>query len=187
VSLYYANITLQGPDQNDVAAYLKQQHVPAYVAPTVNTSTVVFHGEMGEQENIAAALSQQFDCPALLAMVFNNTVLLYQLYQSGEKIDAYVSSPHDDLETGSDPMPEGDPAVLCRAFGMDHRIAAVERILRRPTKPNTDFAYAANRHGELARALKLPLLAVGTSYRDIEVGELPGGQAFDVGAMVRTA
>lgn len=186
MSLYYSNITLRGPDQKDVFVYLKKQHIPAYVAPTVKASTVVFHGDMGDQENVAAALSREFDCPALLAMVFNNTILLYQLYQSGGKTDAYVSRPHDELESGPDPMPEGDPAVLCRAFDMDHRATAVERILRRPTKPNTDYAYAANRHGELARALGLPLLAVGTSYRDIEMGELPGGQQFDVGAMVRT-
>jgi hypothetical protein len=62
----------------------------------------------------------------------------------------------------------------------------VERVLRTPTKPNGEYAYAANRHGELARALGLPVFAVGAGFGGIEVGELPEGEGFDPTRLVKT-
>jgi hypothetical protein len=187
VSRFYANITVRGPAQADVVAYLKRQGVVAYVSPTVKAATVVYHADMGTQEDVASALSAHFQCPALLVMNYGDAVLLYHLYVNGEQADAYVSSPHDDLETGGQPVPEGDAGVLCDAFEAGgHRAAGVGRVLRRPTHPTKGYALAVNRHGELARALGLPLFAAGTGFRDIEVGELPHGQGFDPDQLVRT-
>jgi hypothetical protein len=69
---------------------------------------------------------------------------------------------------------------------MDHLVRRVERILRTPTKENGEYAYAANRHGELARALGLPLFAVAAGYTGIEVGELPQGEGFDPTNLLKT-
>jgi hypothetical protein len=69
---------------------------------------------------------------------------------------------------------------------MDHLVARIERILRRPTRPNTEYAYAINRHGELTRALGLPQFAAGSSYNSIEIGELPEGKGFDAAHLVKT-
>lgn len=186
MSGFNANITLQGPGQHEVVDYLRAQSAVAYVAPEVKTCTVVFHEDLGGQELLAAGLSAHFRCPALLVMDYGGTILLYQLYTGGELADAYVSSPHEGLETGGEPVPEGNAEVLCAAFGMEHKVVTVERILRKPTKPNTDYAYAANRHGELARALGLPLFAVGAGFNAIEIGELPSGQGFDPSLLIRT-
>jgi hypothetical protein len=187
MSGYYANITVHGPTQKDVVAFLNGEGHPAYVAPTVKGNTVVFHEDLGAQERLAAALSTHFACPALLVMAYGEAVLLYELYVKGQRADAYVSSPHEGLELDG-PTPEGDPAVLAAAFGieMDHLVRRVERVLRTPTKSNGEYAYAANRHGELARALGLPLFAVAAGYAGIEIGELPQGEGFDPGKLVRT-
>lgn len=186
MSRFYANITLQGPDQRDVVARLNAAHQVAYVAPTVKGSTVVFHEDLGRQEELAGALSEHFACPALLVMNYAGTVLLYHLYVNGKQADAYVSSPHDELEGLEEPVPEGSAAVLCAAFGIEHRAASVERVLRRPTHPTHGYALAENRHGELARALGLPLFAAGAGFADIEVGELPMGHGFDPSRLVRS-
>ena len=183
---FYANITLQGPPQADVVAHLKERVEAAYVSPGVKGSVVVYHGDMGVQEDLAASLSGRFQCPALLVMNYGDAVLLYQLYVNGEQADAYVSSPHEELDTGGEPVPEGNAEVLCEAFGVEHRSASVERVLRRPTDPVKGYALAVNRHGELARALGLPLFTAGVGFRDIEVGELPAGPDFDPGRLVRT-
>lgn len=187
MSGFYANITLHGPDQKEVVAFLTASGHPAYVAPTVKANTVVFHEDLGAQERIAAVLSAHFHCPALLVMAYGEAVLLYELYLKGSRADAYVSSPHEGLELDG-PTPEGDPAALCGAFGieMDHFVRRVERILRTPAKPNGEYAYAANRHGELARALKLPLFAVAAGYAGIELGELPEGEGFDPTRLIKT-
>ena len=58
--------------------------------------------------------------------------------------------------------------------------------LRRPTHPTKGYALAVNRHGELARALGLPLFAAGAGYGAIDIGELPAGQGFDPAALVKT-
>jgi hypothetical protein len=186
LSRFYANITLQGPGQDEVVGYLTERGAVAYVAPTAKGGTVVFHEDLAGQEDLTALLSGQFRCPALLVMAYGEAVLLYHLYADGGQVDAYVSSPHEDLETDGQPMPEGNAEVLCKTFGMEHRLAGVTRILNRPTKPNTDFALAANRHGELARALGLPLFAAGAGYQSIEIGELPAGQGFDATKLVKT-
>lgn len=187
VARYYANVTLDGPEAADVATYLTSRRIVAYVAPAAKSKTVVFHEDLDAQEQIAAGLSAHFRCPALLVMDYGGTVLLYHLYAGGEQADAYVSRPHDELEpAGAEPLPEGDAAVLCAAFGMEHRTAAVERVLRRPTHPTRGYALAVNRHGELARALGLPLFAAGIGFRDIAIGELPTGPAFDPATLVRT-
>ena len=182
---FYANITVQGPGQGALVAFLNRLGQGAYVSPVVKGSAVVFHEELSSQEAIAGELSSHFRCPALLVMDYGGTVLLYQLYVNGEQADAYVSSPHDELDTGGEPAPEGNPEALCAAFGMEHRVKSVERVLRRPTHPTKGYALAVNRHGELARALGLPLFAAGAGYGGIEMGELPAGEGFDPAALVR--
>jgi hypothetical protein len=187
MSGYYANITVHGPAERDVVAFLKKQGVVAYVAPAVKGATVVWHEDLASQEPLAAALSADLECPALLVMGYGEAVLMYTLYRGGRSVDAYVSSPHEGLELDG-PAPEGDARVLAGAFGvdMDHLIARVERVLRKPARPNTEYAYAVNRHGELARALGLPVFAAGSGFNAIEVGELPKGEGLDPSALIRT-
>jgi hypothetical protein len=185
MSAFYANITLQGPPQDDVVAFLRERGDNAYVAPTVKNATVIFHEDMGAQEQLAAELSSKFECPALVVMSYGEGILLYTLFVNGARADGYVSTPHEDLDLVED-APEGNPQVLCEAFGRERSVYSVEKILRRVTDPKNPVTLAANRHGELARALNLPLLAAGASYRGIEVGEMPGGPDFDAGNLVRT-
>ena len=186
MSRFYANITVQGPGQEEVVAFLNNRGQVAYVSPVVKGAAVVFHEELGSQESIASELSAHFRCPALVVMDYGGTILLYQLYVNGAQADAYVSTPHEGLDTGGQPAPEGNAEVLCAAFGMEHRAASVERVLRRPTHPTKGYALAVNRHGELARSLGLPLFAAGAAYGGIEMGELPAGEGFDPAGLVKT-
>src|SRR5687767_6406475 len=186
MSRFYANITLQGPSQEELAAFLTRRGHVAYISPAVKGAAVVFHEDLGSQEALASELSAHFHCPALLVMDYGGMILLYQRYVNGEQADAYVSSPHDELDTGGEPAPEGNPQVLCEVFRVEHRVKSVERVLRRPTHPTKGYALAINRHGELARALGLPLFAAGSGYGGIELGELPAGGDFDAAALVKS-
>jgi hypothetical protein len=181
---FYANLLVRAVSP-EVVAYLNDLHVAAYVVGSPAGDTLICHEDFDTQERLAASVSAHFQCPVLLTMAFADTVLLYHLYVNGEQADAYVSTPHDGLELDG-PVPEGNAEVLCAAFDVEQRVPSVERVLRRPTKPGTDYALAMNRHGELFRALKLPLFAAGASFASIEAGELPYGQGFDAAALVRT-
>ena len=80
LSRFYANLTTQGPGQADVVAYLNAAGRVAYVSPTLKGCTVIYHEDLSAQEELAAALSRHFRCPALLMMAYNDTILLYHLY-----------------------------------------------------------------------------------------------------------
>jgi len=181
----YANITLRGVSQNDAAAYLTDHGDVAMVTPESRGSIVVFHADLGGQEDLTARLSSRFNCPALLAMGFNERVLLYQLYESGEQTDAYVSWPHEGLEL-EPPAPQGNAERLCAAFEVERHAFRVERILRKEGKPGEPYGLAVNRHGELARALGMPIVAAGSSYELLELGELPHDSDLSAGQLVRT-
>jgi hypothetical protein len=185
MSRFYANITLLGPAPHDVAAYLKKLGAVAYVSSAFRAALVVFHESLSQQEELAANLSAKFSCSALLVMAYGETVLLYHLYRNGEKVDAYVSTPHDDLELDGD-APPGDAAVLCAAFDAERFERRVETILRKEGKPGHPYAYAANRHGELVQALGLPAFAAGAGFDAIEIGETPMGKGFNLSEMVKT-
>jgi hypothetical protein len=182
---FYSNIILTGPPTHEVATYLKQQGVVAWLSAAPKGATVVFHEDLQSQEGLAAALSAQFSCAALLMMAYAESILLYNLYQNGRQTDAYVSSPHAELELDA-PAPPGNAALLCEAFEAERFERRVESILRKEGKPDQPYALAVNRHGELLRALGLPLFAAGAGFASIEMGEMPAGNGFDAGGLLRT-
>ena len=186
MSSFYANITTRGPAAAELAAYLRQTGQIAYVSPAGGDAAVIFHSDLGGQEALAGDVSRQFNCPALLVMAASPTTLLYQLYRDGEQIDSYVSSPHDELDLGDSATPAGDADILCEAFELERAARGVRRVLDRPTDETRGYALAVNRHGELARALRLPLFAAGAGFDSIEIGELPAGNGFDPGSILKT-
>lgn len=185
MSRFYANITLKGISAADVVAFLNDRHESAYVSPAVKNAIVVFHEDLQNQESIAGRLSAHFSCPALLVMMYAETILLYHLYENGGQTDAYVSSPHADLQLDA-PAPPGSAAILCKAFEADRFERRVESVLRKESKPDHPFASAINRHGELFQSLGLPLFAAGAGFQTIEIGEIPMGKGFDIAALART-
>jgi hypothetical protein len=180
----YSNITLAGPDQEVIGAHLKERAIVAYLSPTVRGATVVWHEDLSSQESIACELSAALSCPALLVMIYGQQVLLYQLYETGELTDTYVSEHVEEL-LGSSDAPPGDPERLCNAFSKPSAARRVMSILGKPAKEDQPFAYAANRHGELCSALGLPSFAVGSSYAGIDHGELPAGPGMNVGKVIQ--
>jgi hypothetical protein len=182
----YANITLAGPAQAEIVDQLKWRGVAAYVSNTVpGDATVVFHEDLASQEPLAADLSEKFSCPAIVVMTYGQRVLLYQLYTSGGMTDSYVSEHVEEL-LGSHDAPPGDAEKLCDAFGKPAAIRRVAAVLSRPVKDGQPYAYAANRHGDLFAALKLPVFAVGASFVAIEHGELPAGGDFHASELAKT-
>lgn len=188
MSEFYANIVLSrdgaAMERDAVALFLKRRPSAAYLARGVRGEIVVFHQDFAAQEALAAALSAQFSCAALLAMVFGRSVLLYQLYQQGRQVDSYVSSPADGLELDG-PPPPGAAAILCAAFSAERFERRVQSILDRVATPDSPYEYAVNRHGDLLGALRLPAIAAGTGFAQIELGDLPAAPDFDPLDLVR--
>lgn len=181
----YANLTIAGPSQAEVVARLKTVGTVAYVSLTVKGYTVIYHEDLASQEPLAADLSQHFAAPVLLVMTYAQRVLMYLLFENGQRTDSYLSEHHEDLDDGS-PLATGDAERLADAFGKPTAARRIETLLRKPATDGNGYLYAANRHGDLCSALGLPTFAANAGFTSIEVGELPMGPGFDPSAMVRT-
>jgi hypothetical protein len=182
---FYSNITVHGRQSRDVVSWLNDRGNITYVTPTFRAGTVVFHSDLATQEALASMISRHFMSPALLVMGFAGSILMYHLYEAGERTDAYVSSPHEELELDV-PAPPGDAMRLCAAFEMQHQVRRVAQILARPASPAHAYALASNRHGELWQALGLPSFSAGASFQLIEIGELPAGAGLVASQLIRT-
>lgn len=175
---FYTNYTLRGPSQQAVARALSGR--AAIVTPQRDGCVVVFDEQSDEQDmevisELAGNLSAELRCPVLAVLNHDDDILWYQLYMSGELADEYDSSPSyfDPEAEPSDPA-GGDAQKLCAAFASTN-VADVEAILRKSSFDEDGYAFAVERHAELAEALVLPSFAVGVGYRYLSGGEIPDG------------
>ena len=95
---FYTNITLHGPDQEQVIQCLIQMKRTAYVSPTVGGYTVVYDEETENQDDadlmgLASQLSRALECPALAALVHDSDIFAYWLFKTGTLMDEYDSAP----------------------------------------------------------------------------------------------
>jgi hypothetical protein len=179
---FYTNYTLRGPSQPSVVAALAGRS--AFVAPSQDGCVVVFDEESEEQDQeviseLASQLSQRLACPVLVVLNHDDDILWYRLYQSGTLADEYDSSPGYFAARAepSDPA-GGDARILCGVFEATD-LAAVAGVLRRSSFDDDGYAFAVERHADLARTLGIPSVAVGAGYRYIAQGEFPGGLSGD--------
>ncbi len=175
---FYTNYTLRGPSPQAVAAALAGR--AAFVTPAQNGWVVVFDAESEEQNpeviaDLATRLSRELNCPVLAVLNHDDDILWYRLYLSGKLADEYDSSPGYFDSSGEPSGPAGgDARKLCSAFGTSD-VAEVERVLRKSSFDDDGYAFAVERHADLAHVLGIPSFAVGAGYRYVTEGELPEG------------
>ena len=179
---FYTNYTLRGPSQHAVAKALTGRS--AIVTPQQDGCVVVFDEQSDDQNSelisdLARDLSGGLRCPVLAVLNHDDDILWYQLYLNGELVDEYDSSPSY-FDPDAEPSgPAGcDAQKLCAAFGASN-VADVERILRKSSFDEDGYAFAVERHAELARALGLPSFAVGGGFSYVSDGEIPDGLSED--------
>ena len=171
---FYTNITLRGPDQDQVLAALNVQGRSAYVSPTENGFTVVCDEETESQDemiltDLASDLSDRLQCVALAVLNHDDDILAYWLYEKGEFVDDYNSCPG--YFTGEDSGPEGgDAEKLCRALGAAGRAAEVQAIL----SDAEGYLFALERHAALVEVLGLPSFSVALGYNYIARDDVEG-------------
>ncbi len=193
---FYVNYTLRGPTQQAVAAVLAGR--ASIVSPSQNGCVVVFDEESDEQNQeviaeLASRLSGRLKCPLLAVLNHDDDILRYQLFLDGDLMDEYDSTPgyfggsedeEDDDESSPVSEPEGGNAkLLCESFGVN-AVREVERILRKPGLSEDGYAFAFERHADLAAALGIADFGVGTSFIALTDGELP--EDLDEKTLIRT-
>jgi hypothetical protein len=174
VGNFYVSYTTRGPKRGAVASCLRSARRKAFVGPTIDGFTVFFDEESDTQadaviEAVGEQTSKALDAPVLAVLNHDDDILAYWLFEIGELADEYNSCPG--YFTGDDDTPTGGNAQkLCAAFGLTAKTKEVDKVLR-----NEEYAFALDRHKDLATLLKHPWPYVCMGYSDIEEGSLPEG------------
>ena len=183
MDVFYANITLRGPEQLETAAHLNRRERLAFVSPEVNGHVVVYEKRMedqdiGDMSELASELSSHFSCPALAVLVHDDAMLWYGLHDRGELMDQYNSTPgyfvpgkRELRSTG------GNSEALCQAFAPEADRRAIHEVLQAPALQRGRYKPASERHAALVEALAAPRFSVGVGYMAISAGLLPVGLA----------
>ena len=169
---FYTNFTLRTDDTSRVIEALGRR--PAYVA-TVGPHTVVYDKACDAQDDKVIArlgkeLSAAVGCPALAALVHDDDLFWYGLFEAGKLVDEYTSRPgfyNDEPET---PPRGGDASRLCGAFDVRGRETKVDAVL---SAGPAHYTFEHERHADLVAALGLPQAAVACGFDYIEQGEPP--------------
>ena len=179
---FYTNITLRTEQQEEVVAALRDLEREAFVSPPDKSCIVVFDEETEDQDfeglkKLAGALSSALKCPALAVLVHDDDILMYSLHEDGKQRDEYNSSPgYFDGDAGTEPE-GGDPAVLCRAFGVAS-ISGVEEVLHTPRAGgdgDDGYVFEHERHEALVEALRISAFGVACGFNYLAEGECPEG------------
>jgi hypothetical protein len=161
---------VRGPSQDQLLDWLHDR--PAYVSKCEGGLSVVLDAECEDQDGevlsgLASEMSAKFSCHVLAVLNHDDDVLYFELYENGNKIDEYNSSPafFDESAESDEPI-GGNAAQLCKVFGAADP-TKVEVALR------GDYVFAFERHRDLAVALGLPMYSVGIGYNYVSEGDLP--------------
>jgi hypothetical protein len=171
---FYTNVTLRGPDANQVIAAIRELGYSAFVADTIDGLTVVCEQQCDTQEQriwhlVASRLSEKLSCDAFAVINHDDDILLYALYRNGRLMDEYNSCPAYWNEADQVEPVGGDPKALCESFGMPGNQSEVDRVLRTATSCEEDdgedeFVFAGERHAALVSALDWPEIPYQQSF-----------------------
>jgi hypothetical protein len=167
---FYTNHTVRGTSQAKLLEWLHDR--PAYVSKSERGLSVVLDAECEDQDgevlaSLAKRMSGDLNCHVLAILNHDDDVLYFELYENGNKIDEYNSSPgFFDESSDSDEPTGGNAALLCTIFGASDP-DRVEAALR------GDYVFAFERHRDLALALGLPMYSVGLGYNYVSEGDWP--------------
>src|SRR5215218_7536913 len=170
---FYVNYTVRGAKPQAVAALLAGRS--AIITPEQNGCIVVFDEASDAQDTkvitqLGIRLSTELGCPVLAVLNHDDDVLWFQVFEGGEVLDEYDSSPGYADPSAETSGPSGGDAIrLCATFDAGNA-PQIERILRMPRNHEHGYGFAVDRHADLVAALGLPALAVGMGYRYLSDG-----------------
>ena len=118
---FYTNLTLNTTHRDAAVAHCTAAKRTAFVSTVEHGACVIFD-EQGDDDPegfaaLAADLSAQCHCAALVVTNHDDDVLLYTLFQHGEVLDEYVSSPEFVAEFGEEGSEEATAALSLKHLG----------------------------------------------------------------------
>ncbi len=164
---FYTNVTLRGPDSDEVFEFLKWEGWTAWVTRASDDgATVVYERDCDEQDvevldELTARLAARFGRPALGALVHDDDVLVLRLFDGRSLVFDYDSTRFVHAGVG----------VLARAFDAESALTSLWLALHRP---HLLTIFEHRRHRRVLKHLGLPDWPVALGYTYIEKGDVPG-------------
>jgi len=98
VGAFYTNVVIRDCEQQQIADFLRQEGLVAYVSPTVDGWTVVYERgsetqREGVLEQLAARLSAHLETVVFAVLNHDDDILCYWQYERGTLLDQYNSAP----------------------------------------------------------------------------------------------
>ncbi len=173
----YANITLKGPQAQDILQELGNQGKSAFVSPTEDGLTTVYEMDSDESDpsvltDLAEDLSGYLGCPALAVKTLDEELFCYWLFSDGELVDTYKSVAQTLDNAVKTKSAGGRPELLAQLFNTDVTSEEISEILHCPDQ-DCGFSLAVDRHLSLVELLGLPMCSVGFGFCDLDSGEYP--------------
>jgi hypothetical protein len=180
---FYVNFSVKGIRQADLARFLRERKIDAYVGPAQNgwcsfSDSVTEGQDSSEITQLGASLSLDLQKSVLCVLNHDDDVLSIDLFQDGSPTAEYNSCPgYFDM----DPSPER----------LQPRFSGVEDLAKLGTNISPvdlreiltdDGALAVELHERLAAVLDLPKYSVGFGYRYVA-----GGEFEDLDQLVHTS
>jgi|688.fasta_scaffold142541_2 DNA-binding protein YbaB len=174
---FYSNITLSTDDRDRVINFLIQQKRHTFVYP-IDKFICVFPKNDAAMFEMALKLSDECKCAAFAVMIHDDDVLVYKLFDSGNLLDEYNSSPGyfsgiDQASAG------GDAQKLCQTYSVPSERDAIEEILRKK------YTFESNRHDAIIAKLNLPYCTVGSGFGYLQKDDAP--EELVVADLIETA
>lgn len=156
---HYLSVQIKSDDRNAVLVLVEDmaraQNGRLLVAPALNGWIGLYPNDALSGEGFAAEVSKKLGASVIALMVHDSDVFIYNLYQQGQLIDEYSSSP-DYFEKVSQAERErlkGKPEVFQRLLGSAETVTALRALLS--SKEDEKFVFAENRLEKFAELLSI--------------------------------
>jgi hypothetical protein len=175
---FYVNITTRKASQEKIVNFIKSKGLSAFVISGPDDYVSIYESICDEQNTkhisgLLEEISKQYSCPTIGMLNHDDSLLAYELWSNGEKVDEYDSCPgYFDPEADEMEPEGGNASLLADLMGTSADVEGVEKILR---ASGDDYVFAVERHEALAKALGLPSHTVGYGFGYLLEGEIPQG------------
>lgn len=181
MGLFYANLTVYRPARPALLKELRRLKREAFVSPTFHGHTIVFDKAMDEQdseaiEGVGTAITKALSCSAMAAVLHDDDVLYFWLFQQGKVTDCYDSYPtYFDSESPPRPPAGGNATLLCEAFERPDRSNRIDQLLRADLLEDElpGVPGEIERHAGIAAELGIPPFVAGVCYSSIAGDYVP--------------
>src|SRR5712692_6981067 len=170
---FYTNFSILESDRAKIVGVLDALNRRAFLATHKNGWTTIYDEETESQyfdsiKELGTQLSHSFQCPALGFLNHDDDVLEYWLFDGEKIVDHYNSWPAAFEPKGDERPAGGNSKLLCQLFDVSMRAPELDRVLH-----EEKFAFAFQRHEELAKVLGLDPWLATMGFVDIRTEMLP--------------